>query len=579
MQTRLLAVASSLAALLTGPATGQDDPEAPTPPPTPAVATITVDAEPLNPVSPLLFGQFLEIASWGERGPEAFVDPETRELPGPIVEKLAELNAGVIRFPGGTDVDFLDWTTRIPNAPGRADADTPATIQAPRGELTTRFTYDRFLALCERLSAEPLLVVPAVLAVLGDRPVEESAAEAADQVAYMNARPDQPGLSGRHRAFAEARAVNGRERPWSVKHWQVGNELFIALKDGFWKVDPAERARRIEHTAATLAATAEAMRAVDPAIRLIVDADLGDRAASLAVLRDPRVRRLYDTVTAHAYGPWKLDTPVVRGEEVSTDELDPATLFHALVTFPAQLGWGRSLGLDDWVLQAADEGGYFVACTEWNWNGWGPFDEAHPHLAASARAIGAASFLQQLMREGNRVRLATQSAMLTESWNIGSVQADPTDPSGAFVSPTGAATAFYAARHGDRRLGVEVRDAPPPAALDAMRPAGRRPLSTQIEPLDATATRTAGTLYVHVVHRGLDDPLPVRIEFAAGLRRDPNAPARLHTLAADPSIDNASASVRPASGTLASGGGDTLELTLDPRTVNTIEVPLAPAAP
>ncbi len=509
------------------------------------------------------------------------MDPSTRELPEPVEAKLAELNAPVIRFPGGTDVDYLDWTTRIRNAPGRDDPETPETIEAPRGDLATRFTYDGFLGLCERLGAEPLLVVPALPAILGDRPIEEVAAEAADQVAYMNARPEQSGLSARHLAFAEARVSNGRVQPWGVGHWQVGNEYFVGTRGGFWEVEPAEKARRVEQTTLALVAIAEAMRAVDPTIRLIVDADMGDRDASLAVLRDGRVRRVIDMITSHVYGPWKLDELTIGGEAVPTDEVDRSTLYHALVTYPAQLqpwqGRGWSRGVDDWVLQAADEMGYFVACTEWNWNGWGPFDDAHPHLAASARAIGAASFLQQLMRQGDRVRLATQSAMLTESWNIGSVQGDPAEPAEAFVSPSGAATAFYAAHHGGHRLPVEVADKPAPFLLNALGP-GRRPLSTEVEAIDVTATRGDETLFVHVIHRGLDDALTLRIELD-GIDADPNAAPRLHRLAADPSIENAFASVRSESVDAPMPSGGVIELTLAPQTVNTLEVPLAAAKP
>ena len=190
-------------------------------------------------VSPLIFGQFLEIASWGERGPEAYADEQTGELPEAVVEKPRELHAPIIRFPAGSDLPSLLWTDRV-TLPGRPE---PPTSKGNSGlPLTNRFTYDHFLRLCRELEAEPLVVVKAMPgvseAMFPDEPgerhgdggtLEETAQQAADLVAYLNAELT-PGMDPRVQRFAALRAANGRLEPWGVKTFQVGNELFMAMR-------------------------------------------------------------------------------------------------------------------------------------------------------------------------------------------------------------------------------------------------------------------------------------------------------------------------------------------------------------
>ena len=77
----------------------------------------------LNKVDDRLFSSFLERPSWhGEIGIEAGTINGTHNLQPKLVEKLRELRAPILRFPGGTDIDYIDWTDMIDNVPGRTNS-------------------------------------------------------------------------------------------------------------------------------------------------------------------------------------------------------------------------------------------------------------------------------------------------------------------------------------------------------------------------------------------------------------------------------------------------------------------------
>ena len=80
---------------------------------------IRVEAKELHKVDRRLFGQFLERPSWGETGPEIATDTNG-VLSAEVVSMLRAMQIPIVRFPGGTDVDYVDWTDMISNVPRRA---------------------------------------------------------------------------------------------------------------------------------------------------------------------------------------------------------------------------------------------------------------------------------------------------------------------------------------------------------------------------------------------------------------------------------------------------------------------------
>jgi len=154
-----------------------------------------------------------------------------------VIALLKELGFTVYRWPGGLFVNDYNWR----NAVGDRDRRPPQLNTAYWSEdvESNDFGLDEFLAFCREVGAEPYVVVSAT--------GSDDARMAAEEVEYLNGAPDTP--------MGKLRAANGHPQPYNVRFWGIGNEMWgvTSLEDYI------EQHNRI----------AEAMRAVDPNIKLI----------------------------------------------------------------------------------------------------------------------------------------------------------------------------------------------------------------------------------------------------------------------------------------------------------------------
>lgn len=136
----------------------------------------------------------------GEDSPIA----NTRGIRNDVIAALREIAAPVVRWPGGCFADTYHWKDGI-----GPRAQRPAIINSTWGGVTedNSFGTHEFLDFCELIGAEPYLCVN-----VGSGTVQE----AADWVEYVNSDVRSP--------MTELRQKNGREKPWRVKYWAVGNE-------------------------------------------------------------------------------------------------------------------------------------------------------------------------------------------------------------------------------------------------------------------------------------------------------------------------------------------------------------------
>ena len=479
-----------------------------------------------------IFGQFLERPSWGgayqETGPEnAYVEATGRLMPQ-AVEAMKATHIPVIRWPGGTDVDYMDWTDMIDNAPGREGAGRPLSVGHTGEEITNRFGMDEALNLIEELGAEPILVVNLRDAVAQVKSIEEVAMHAAGLVAYATA-PVGTDLPDGMPDWPAIRAQNGRTEPWDVPYVQIGNEWFLFTDEngerylGFGDVKPEVEAR----TFAALRAIADAVHAVHPDAEIIIDGMTGD-------IREDTRRELGDRVdylALHQYHPWAMSTVSLDGQpldarEFATDRSKRGAIWRAWSTprFLAADGTGKLP--DGWADQVVAQG-YPIAMTEWNWNGWWDVgDSGGVYDPYGARAMGSLTMLHEIMRRSGDVHIATQSMLIGEFWEIAGIRYYP-DIDLAFRRPALVGMGFYTDFHGDRRVAVEHDGLPrydQPYQIGAFRP------KTGVAYLDPVATRTDDTLYVHVLNRRYEDADSslVRVDLSAypGLADT----ATLHTL-------------------------------------------------
>jgi alpha-N-arabinofuranosidase len=152
---------------------------------------------------------------------------------------LKDLDSPVYRWPGGNFVSGYDWRDGIGDRDRRPPRKNPAWLGIEHND----FGLDEFMAFCRELKTEPYI---AVNSGLGD------ARNAAEEAEYANGPADSP--------MGKLRAQNGHPDAYGVKFWSIGNEMYGDWQLGHMPLDEYVK----KHNA-----FAEAMRAVDPAIKLI----------------------------------------------------------------------------------------------------------------------------------------------------------------------------------------------------------------------------------------------------------------------------------------------------------------------
>jgi alpha-N-arabinofuranosidase len=130
--------------------------------------------------------------------------PNTRGIRNDILEALKEIEVPVLRWPGGCFAENYHWKNGI----GPKEKRPPMT-NFSWGYVTedNSFGTHEFLDLCDMLGAEPYIAIN-----VGSGTVRE----AAEWIEYVTSDKDSP--------LTRLRKQNGREEPWQVKFWGIGNE-------------------------------------------------------------------------------------------------------------------------------------------------------------------------------------------------------------------------------------------------------------------------------------------------------------------------------------------------------------------
>lgn len=467
--------------------------------------SVTITNEVLNPVNDHLFGQFLEKCSWGgEIGGDLVINPETGEFDPRILGMLKQMNIPNLRFPGGTDVDYYDWTDMIDHAPGQTSRNPYYAYRQGDGDSIVsdnRLGFDEFLALCDTLGAEPILVLNIGDAFLEKESIEEARKSAASLWSYCNAAAG----SGE---WATYRELNGRRKPYDVQYFEIGNEYWGF--EGFnWKGGEADTAL-VKHLFECIRGVADTLLALDPGVKIIVDGPL----PGLNRLFEQQMQDKISYIVFHPYLPWNVNNIVDRdGNDVDPESLGQHDLWKAWVSTPAiDSATGFSKMFDDRYTQSARNTIFPVACTEWNWNGWlsGAVKKSGMVESDLAKGIGAAGFLHSFMREGEKIEMAMQSMLLGKSWGITGIRVDPEYQQDPVFLPSFQVTGLYSNYHGNERLKVRSEEIPvyaQPLTMNALKAAPK------VAYLDIVATRTDDQVYLHVINRNYTDTYAVDVQF------------------------------------------------------------------
>lgn len=209
----------------------------------PLRARIKIDTERvIGQIDPKIYGNFIEHLGrcidggvFEERSPLSDSDGYRKD----VLEASRNLNVGILRWPGGNFSSNYHWMDGI----GPRDKRPPRLEMAWGTVESNRFGTHEFLKYSEALKTEPY-----VCCNLGTG----SWTEAQQWVEYCNSAEDT--------AMTRLRKQNGREAPWKVTYWGLGNEM-----DGPWQMGHRSAT---EYGAFALEA-AKLMKWTDPNIKLI----------------------------------------------------------------------------------------------------------------------------------------------------------------------------------------------------------------------------------------------------------------------------------------------------------------------
>jgi alpha-N-arabinofuranosidase len=209
----------------------------------PLRARIKIDTERvIGEIDPKIYGNFIEHLGrcidggvFDERSTLADSDGFRKD----VLSAARDLNVSILRWPGGNFSSNYHWMDGI----GPRDKRPPRLEMAWGTVESNHFGTHEFLKYTEAVKTEPYICCN-----LGTG----TWTEAQQWVEYCNSSEDT--------AMTRLRKQHGRETPWNVKYWGLGNEM-----DGPWQMGHRSAA---EYGAFALEA-AKLMKWTDPSIKLI----------------------------------------------------------------------------------------------------------------------------------------------------------------------------------------------------------------------------------------------------------------------------------------------------------------------
>ncbi|MFI5184184.1 MAG: alpha-N-arabinofuranosidase, partial [Vicinamibacteria bacterium] len=440
----------------------------------PAVqARIQIDLDrTVGEIHPRLFGNFAEHLGrviyggiYDEGSPLADSDGFRRD----VMEATRGLGVSILRWPGGNFASGYHWKDGI----GPKDR-RPVRPDHAWGALeTNRFGTDEFLRYCEKLGVEPYISINAGLGTVD---------EAREWVEYCN----EP----RKTYWAEERRKNGREKPWNVRVWGLGNEI-----DGVWQLGH----KNVEDYVKFAVEAGKAMRRADQSIELVAsgssnfspNADwIGWNRAVLQGLKDQ-----IDYISLHTYVGNRSNN---FGEFLAeSQDLDTRIETVRGLIRAAQLGQPKprpiAIAFDEWNVWYrawADGGEYALGRTglEERYN----FEDA----------LAMGMFLNSFIRHADVVKMANLAQL------VNAIAPIFTNNEGLFLQPIYFPIAEYGRQRGSQALDLRVTS--PTHAV-----AGRGAVSD----LDVSASYDAKgrIVYANVLNRS--ETLDLTTEIGAGATR------------------------------------------------------------
>jgi alpha-N-arabinofuranosidase len=155
-----------------------------------------------------------------------------------VIRLLRDSHLPILRWPGGNFVSGYHWRDGV----GPMEKRPTLPNYAWGGVEPNTFGTDEFIAFCRQVGCEPMICVN------GGNGTPD---EAAQWIEYCNGPASSP--------MGALRAANGHAKPYNIRHWEVGNELW-----GKWQVHWTTASGYVDR----YKEFSRAMLAADPAIDL-----------------------------------------------------------------------------------------------------------------------------------------------------------------------------------------------------------------------------------------------------------------------------------------------------------------------
>jgi alpha-N-arabinofuranosidase len=351
-----------------------------------------------------------------------------------VFARVKALRPAFIRWPGGNVAQDYHWMWGIGPRDQRV---TWTNLSWANEQEPSDFGTDEYIRFCRNLSAEPSLTLN--VEGRGATP-----AEAAAWVEYANGPANSKN--------GAMRAANGTPEPYRVKYWEVGNEIW-----GNWVRGHSDA----ETYARNFLRYADAVRAVDPSVRLIAVGD-NNMQWDRTVLRMAGAKMDFLAIH-HYYGAAEMHGDP---RNLMARPLHYERFYKQVAQMLRELVPGRDIKL---------------AVNEWNTS----FPVPRQHSMESAL------YAARLMNVFERSDIVAMSAVsdLVNGWPGGVIQASRHD---VFVTPTYLVNELYARRLGAERLEARVESPTFDTSLEGQ----------DIPYLDAVVTRASGgkPMFIKVVN-------------------------------------------------------------------------------
>lgn len=427
------------------------------------------------PVSPRLFGSFVE--HMGRSVYTGIYEPghataNTDGFRQDVLDLVRELSPSLIRYPGGNFVSGFRWEDSVGPV-----ADRPVRLDlAWHSVETNEVGLHEFADWADSAGVEIMQAVN-----LGTRGI----AEAAALLEYSN-HPAGTALS-------EQRRANGRDEPFGIRVWCLGNEM-----DGPWQIGH----KSAEEYGRLAAETARVMKWVDPTVELVVagssNAEMPTFGSWERTVLEHTIE-LVDHISLHAYyeeKPGDLGSFLASGVGLDRFIGDVAQIIDE-VTVAAGVDRFIGISVDEWNVwyqtrfNEVDKEPLFTG--EWN---------THPRLIEDeynvSDAVVVGSLLISLLRNSDRVSMANLAQLVNV---IAPIRSEPNGP--AWRQSTFFPFALTAAAARGAVLAATVHSDSYESAQYGT-----------VDLVDAAVTATDEELVLFLVNRSTTDALTLEVDLA-----------------------------------------------------------------